>query len=71
MATAPAAPWKLQCPYCPYPIIVNARGMRGSDMGSGFQAAEIMETHVFDAHDKTWEQALEAMDAKADTLLCD
>lgn len=54
MANAPSPAWKLPCHWCDWYIVVNARGMRGEDLGSGVEAAERMEEHIIRYHDKTW-----------------
>ena len=46
--------WNLRCPWCDYYIIVGNRGMHGSDMGAGVEAANLMEEHVIEVHNKTW-----------------
>lgn len=56
MADAPSPPWVLSCKWCEFKIVVNARGMRGADMGSGVQAADMMEDHIIEYHDKTWSE---------------
>lgn len=58
MAAPPSAAWNLRCPWCTWYIIVNARGMRGKDPGSGVEAANHMEQHVLRAHNKTWKEFL-------------
>ena len=60
MADRPSAPWRLECPWCDFKIVVNARGMRGEDPGSGVQAAQLMERHAKLSHGSTWEQFLNA-----------
>jgi hypothetical protein len=60
VADPPAAPWKLLCPWCAFYIVVNARGARGNDPGSGVEAAQLMAAHVAATHGRTWSQALEA-----------
>jgi len=56
----PSPPWRLRCPWCSFLIVVNARGMRGSDPGSGVEAAEIMEAHVAERHARSWGEFLAA-----------
>jgi hypothetical protein len=58
MADAPSPPFELACPWCDFYIVVNARGGRGSDLGSGVEAARLMEHHVIFAHQKTWKEFL-------------
>lgn len=48
--SAPTAPWTLACPWCPYSVLVNARGGRGADQGAGVEASDLMRAHVEDAH---------------------
>jgi len=52
---APAPPWTLACCWCPFKVIVYGRGMRGGDMGAGFEAAVRMRDHVTREHDASWE----------------
>jgi len=58
----PSAPWTLRCKWCPQAIIVNARGARGEDPGSGVEAAHLMAAHVASAHGRTWAEFLAAAD---------
>jgi len=58
MADKPSPPWKLQCPWCDWYAMVSARGMRGSDMGSGVEAALAGEQHAQKYHGKTWQEFL-------------
>ena len=58
MADAPSPPWKLQCPWCDWYALVFPRGMRGNDMGSGYEAAMEGERHAA-SHGKTWEEFLQ------------
>lgn len=60
MADAPSAPWTLRCPWCPWICIVNARGMRGDDPGSGVEAANLGADHAAKAHGRTWQEWLAA-----------
>lgn len=53
-------PWRLACPWCDYYIVVNPRGMSGNDMGSGVEAAHMMEVHVGAQHNHTWREFLGA-----------
>ncbi len=55
----PAMAWKLRCPWCPFYIVVNQRGARGSDQGSGVEAAELMQAHASE-HGRTWPAFLAA-----------
>lgn len=59
---APSVAWNLCCPWCGWYIVVNARGMRGEDMGSGVEAAQAMRAHVEFSHKKTWLEYLTALD---------
>lgn len=54
MADPPSPPWNLRCDHCSFYIVVNARGARGNDPGSGVQAAEMMKAHTREAHGKEW-----------------
>lgn len=49
--------WNLLCPWCKFYIVVNPRGMRGDDMGSGYEAAEMMKQHIL-IHNKSWDEFL-------------
>ena len=60
MAQAPAPPWWLNCAWCGFGILVNARGMRGADPGAGVEAANAMRGHVESYHDKSWHEYLKA-----------
>jgi hypothetical protein len=60
MANPPSPPFKLPCAWCEYFIVVNARGARGDDPGSGVQAARIMGEHVEGIHGRTWAEYVEA-----------
>lgn len=53
-------PWTLRCPWCSYRLIVNGRGQRGSDPGSGVVAAKLMEEHAAETHARTWADFLAA-----------
>lgn len=57
MSDVPSPPWNLLCPWCPFYVSVNARGMRGRDPGAGVVAAEHMEDHI-GQHGKTWPEFL-------------
>jgi hypothetical protein len=57
VADAPATPWTLQCPWCPWHVVVSARGQRGADQGAGVEAARLGEHHAF-AHGRTWSDFL-------------
>lgn len=61
MADAPAPPFAFPCPWCPFKIVVNARGSRGRRRGAGEEAADIMNAHVIQAHQKTWREFLLAL----------
>lgn len=50
MSNPPSAPWKYQCPLCSFYITVSARGQRGSDQGSGYEAAMLMREHQEQLH---------------------
>jgi hypothetical protein len=52
--------WDLLCPWCEWKIIVNARGQRGKDPGSGVQAARLMRKHVEFRHGRSWTEFLRA-----------
>lgn len=54
MSQAPSPPWTLRCPWCDYHMIVYARGGRGQDQGSGYEAGQRMAGHVDGVHAKTW-----------------
>lgn len=58
MADAPSPPWNLCCPWCDFYVVVNARGQRGADPGSGVQAAELMQDHIAGHQGKTWQEFL-------------
>lgn len=55
MSGAPSPPWKLSCPWCPWHVLVNARGQRGDDPGAGVEAALLGQRHVAERHGgRTW-----------------
>jgi hypothetical protein len=58
MADRPCAPWDLQCPWCVYKIVVNARGASRGDPGSGVEAALLMKAHLDEEHGRTWGEFL-------------
>lgn len=60
MADPPSPPWTLRCPWCPYRIVVFARGPRGNDHGSGVEAAQQMKDHAETDHRRTWRDFLAA-----------
>lgn len=62
VADRPALPWTLECRWCPYIIVVHARGGRRADQGAGVEAAELMRVHVWQAHHKTWNSYLAEVD---------
>jgi hypothetical protein len=59
MANAPSPPWRLDCPWCDWNLLVFARGGHGADQGSGFEAAQLGEDHAL-GHGKTWREFLAA-----------
>lgn len=58
MSATPCPPWTLECPWCEYHILVNARGSRRGRPGAGEEAADLMRLHVSDVHDKRWHDFL-------------
>ena len=55
----PSPPWNLSCPWCAFYIVVNARGARGRDGGSGIAAADEMKQHLEETHpDRSWHEFL-------------
>ena len=65
MADKPSPPWYAHCPWCPYVLTVNARGMRGRDPGSGVEGARVMTEHVEREHGRTWAEFLMEPEKKA------
>lgn len=56
----PAHSWNLCCAWCPFRVVVFARGQRGRDPGSGVEAANRMREHIEDVHGLTWQAFLDA-----------
>lgn len=60
MADKPSPPAHLHCPWCRFEIIINARGQRGRDEGSGVEAARLMQSHAARFHHRTWAEWIAA-----------
>jgi hypothetical protein len=58
-------PWTLACPWCDWRLVVNARGGRGRDQGSGYEAAILGKRHAED-HGRTWQDFLSARGGDAE-----
>jgi hypothetical protein len=54
VSRTPSPPFHLRCGWCPFYIVVNARGMHLADPGAGVAAAELMRDHIQSAHGRTW-----------------
>jgi hypothetical protein len=57
VSNPPPPSWTLACPWCPWRLVVFARGMRGGDPGAGVEAAERGRRHA-EEHGRTWEEFL-------------
>jgi hypothetical protein len=66
MADRPSPPWKLQCPWCGWHLIVSARGQRGNDPGSGVEAALLGQRHAA-SHNRTWQEFLSPIEGGDET----
>ena len=51
------APWKLECPWCPYHVRIDQR----TDPMSGIHAVRLMQSHVHAHHARTWDETLDIL----------